>query len=59
MDLVESLPAALGNLRYAVVTVEYFTKWIEAKALVIIALELISPAYQSWYNIFLLTTKQH
>jgi len=37
MDLVEPLPAALGNLRYAVVAVEYFTKLIEAKALAIIS----------------------
>jgi hypothetical protein len=36
MDLVGPLPIALGNLRYAVVTVEYFTKWIEAKPLAII-----------------------
>ena len=31
MDLVGPLPTAQGNLRYAVVAVEYFTKWIEAK----------------------------
>ena len=33
MDLVGPLPTAPGNLRYAVVAVEYFTKWIEAKPL--------------------------
>jgi hypothetical protein len=33
MDLVGPLPTALGNFRYAVVTVEYLTKWIEAKPL--------------------------
>ena len=33
MDLVGPLPIALGNLRYAVVVVKYFTKWIEAKPL--------------------------
>jgi hypothetical protein len=26
MDLVGPLPTALGNLRYAVVAIEYFTK---------------------------------
>ena len=34
MDLVGPLPMAQGNLKYAVVAVEYFTKWIEAKPLV-------------------------
>ena len=33
MDLVGPLPTPLGNLRYVVVAVEYFTKWIEAKPL--------------------------
>ena len=33
MDLIGPLPAAQGNLKYAVVAVGYFTKWIEAKAL--------------------------
>jgi len=27
------LPTALGDFKYAAVTVEYFSKWIEAKAL--------------------------
>jgi len=38
MDLVEPLPIAPRNLRYAVVVVEYFTKWIEAKPLATIEL---------------------
>jgi hypothetical protein len=33
MDLVGPLPIAPGNLRYVVVVIEYFTKWIEAKPL--------------------------
>jgi hypothetical protein len=31
IDIIEKLPAAQGNLQYAVVAVEYFTKWIKAK----------------------------
>jgi hypothetical protein len=31
IDIIGKLPAAQGNLQYAVVAVEYFTKWIEAK----------------------------
>jgi hypothetical protein len=31
IDIIGKLPAAQGNLQYAVVVVEYFTKWIEAK----------------------------
>ena len=34
MDLVGPLPTAQGNYKYAVVAMEYFTKWIEAKPLV-------------------------
>jgi hypothetical protein len=41
MDLVGPLPTALGNLRYAVVTFKYFTKWIEAKPLTIITLQAV------------------
>jgi len=33
VDIVGPLPAALGNLHFATVAPEYFTKWIEAKAL--------------------------
>jgi hypothetical protein len=33
MDLLGPLPPAQGNLKYVVVAVEYFSKWIEAKPL--------------------------
>jgi ribonuclease HI len=31
LDLLGSLPPAQGNLKYVIVAVEYFSKWIEAK----------------------------
>jgi hypothetical protein len=31
IDIIGKLPAAQGNFQYAVVAVEYFTKWAEAK----------------------------
>jgi hypothetical protein len=31
--LLDPLPPAQGNLKYVVVVVEYFSKWIEAKPL--------------------------
>jgi hypothetical protein len=33
LDLLGPLPLAQGNLKYVVVAVEYFSKWIEAKPL--------------------------
>jgi hypothetical protein len=36
LDLLGPLPPAHGNLRYAVVAVEYFSKWIEVKPLAMI-----------------------
>jgi hypothetical protein len=33
LDLLGLLPPAQGNLKYAVVAVEYFSKWIQAKPL--------------------------
>jgi len=41
MDLVGPLPTTQGNYKYAVVAVEYFTKWIEAKPLVNITSEAV------------------
>ena len=41
MDLVRPLPTAPGNLCYAVVAVEYFTKLIEAKPLATITSQTI------------------
>src|SRR5688572_27156639 len=32
LDIVGPLPTAQGNLKFAFVAVEYFTKWIEARA---------------------------
>jgi hypothetical protein len=33
VDIVVPLSTVPGNLRFAAVALEYFTKWIEAKAL--------------------------
>jgi hypothetical protein len=33
MDIVGPLPTTQGNFKFAVVAVEYFTKWIEARPL--------------------------
>jgi len=33
IDIVGPLPTAPGNYKYAAVAVEYFSKWVEAKAL--------------------------
>jgi hypothetical protein len=32
MDIVGPLPTAQGNFKFAMVEVEYFTKWIEARS---------------------------
>jgi hypothetical protein len=32
-DIVGPLPTAQGNLKFAFIAVEYFTKWIEARAI--------------------------
>jgi hypothetical protein len=31
LDIIEPLPTVQGNLEFAFVAVEYFTKWIEAR----------------------------
>jgi transposase InsO family protein len=49
MDLVGPLPTAQGNCKFAVAAVDYFTKWVEAKALV----NIMAPTIQKffWQNI--------
>jgi hypothetical protein len=49
MDLVGPLPAAQGNCRFAVVAVDYFTKWVEAKPLANIKASTIQKFL--WQNI--------
>jgi hypothetical protein len=49
MILVGPLPTAPGNLRYVVVTVEYFTKWIEAKPLALITSQTVKKFF--WQQI--------
>jgi hypothetical protein len=49
LDLLCPLPPAQGNLKYVVVDVEYFSKWIEAKPLATITLVTIQKFF--WQNI--------
>jgi hypothetical protein len=49
LDLLGPLPPAQGNLRYVVVAVEYFSKWIEAKPLATITSVTIQKFF--WQNI--------
>ena len=49
MDLVGPLPTAPGNLRYAVVAVKYFTKWIESKPLATITSQVVKKFF--WQQI--------
>lgn len=48
MDLVGPLLTAQGNYKYAVVAVEYFTKWIEVKPLTRITSEEVRKLF--WQN---------
>jgi hypothetical protein len=48
LDLLGPLPPAQGNLRYVVVAVEYFSKWIEAKPLATITSVTIQKFF--WQN---------
>jgi hypothetical protein len=49
MDLVGPLPTAQGNCRFAVVVVDYFKKWVEAKPLANIKASTIQKFF--WQNI--------
>jgi hypothetical protein len=49
LDLLGLLPPAQGNLKYVVVAVEYFSKWIEAKPLATIT--SITAQKFFWQNI--------
>jgi ribonuclease HI len=45
LDLLGPLPPAQGNLKYAVIAVEYFSKWIEAKPLATITLAAVQKFF--------------
>jgi ribonuclease HI len=49
LDLLGPLPPAQGNLKYVIVAVEYFSKWIEAKPLATITSATIQKFF--WQNI--------
>jgi transposase InsO family protein len=49
LDLLGPLPPAQGNLRYVVVAVKYFSKWIEAKPLATITSVTVQKFF--WQNI--------
>lgn len=49
MDLVGPLPTAQGGSKFAVVAVEYFTRWIEAKPLTSITSDAVKKFF--WQNI--------
>jgi hypothetical protein len=48
LDLLGPLPPAQGNLKYVVVAIEYFSKWIEAKPLAKHCLPLRSQSRNSF-----------
>ncbi|XP_058185734.1 uncharacterized protein LOC131302960 [Rhododendron vialii] len=47
LDLIGPLPMAVGQVQYAIIVVDYFTKWVEAKALATITAEGIHVHYAS------------
>jgi hypothetical protein len=49
LDLLGPLPSAQGNLKYVVVALEYFSKWIEAKPLATITSAIVQNFF--WQNI--------
>jgi hypothetical protein len=49
LDIVEPLPTAQGNLKFTFIAVEYFTKWIEARAISTITSKTAQKFF--WQNI--------
>jgi hypothetical protein len=49
LDLLGPLPPAQGNLKYVVVAVEYFSKWIKVKSLATITSVTVQKFF--WQNI--------
>jgi hypothetical protein len=49
MDLVDPLPTTQGNCQFVAVAIDYFTKWVEAKALANITTPTIQKFF--WQNI--------
>jgi transposase InsO family protein len=49
LDIVGPLPTAQGNLKFTFVVVEYFTKWIEARAVSTITSKTAQKFF--WQNI--------
>jgi transposase InsO family protein len=49
LDIVGPLPTAQGNLKFTFVVVEYFTKWIEARAVSTITSKIAQKFF--WQNI--------
>jgi IS30 family transposase len=49
LDLLGPLPPAQGNLKYIVVAVKYFSKWIDAKLLATITSAMVQKFF--WQNI--------
>jgi hypothetical protein len=49
LDIVGPLPTAQGNLKFTFVAIEYFTKWIEARAVSTITSKTAQKFF--WQNI--------
>jgi hypothetical protein len=49
IDIVGPLPTALGNYKYVVLVVKYFSKWIEAEAIQMITSQKIQKFF--WQNV--------
>ena len=49
MDLVGPLPPSQGGNKFAVIAIEYFTRWIEARPLATITSEAVKKFF--WQNI--------